>query len=142
MGSTACTGPQCLYKGDLYLYINVGRGLWRACTDERTYLIFFEKTGNNSVWGIFLENALEVRSDFWSLLYLCAIIPSHFTTILLFISQQLNSCLWNVRHIAMNCFPLHLREGYLESRSHFSNPVGTSACNRTHVGTYRPMKNK
>jgi len=34
MGRTACTEPQCLYKGALYLYLSVGAELFRA--DERT----------------------------------------------------------------------------------------------------------
>jgi len=27
MGRTACTEPQCLYKGALYLYLSVGTGI-------------------------------------------------------------------------------------------------------------------
>jgi len=35
MGRTACTEPQCLYKGDLYLYFNVFnvREILRGCAE-------------------------------------------------------------------------------------------------------------
>jgi len=43
MGRTACTEPQCLYKGDLYLYIFTFHKVYillkRACTMEAGFNI-------------------------------------------------------------------------------------------------------
>jgi len=49
MGRTACTEPQCLYKGDLYLYtLFKGEGGKWSFT-QFFYNFFFAKLGENSV---------------------------------------------------------------------------------------------
>jgi hypothetical protein len=46
MGRTACTEPQCLYKGDLYLYLYVMRQIWVVPTVilEGQKLPYLDKT--------------------------------------------------------------------------------------------------
>ena len=40
MGRTACTEPQCLYKGDLYLYLyKIDLKLWTLCDTNNVYVL-------------------------------------------------------------------------------------------------------
>jgi len=40
MGRTACTEPQCLYKGDLYLYLYITRDLTCLRNQNKKSLLF------------------------------------------------------------------------------------------------------
>ena len=80
----------------------------------------FEKKCNNSVWGMFLTNVVQVRNDLAPSIQ--AIILSHCTT-LLFICLQKGAVFKWKPHLTESCFPLLPPEKILR------NPV--SFCQHT-----------
>ena len=63
MGRTACTEPQCLYKGALYLYLLlylINATIFEKVTEHKMCLLFFSTT---FVWNIFYSKNNWAKCD-------------------------------------------------------------------------------